>query len=182
MGGGHLSLTGKAHGRALTRWWKGARPVRGKSRRQTNATHQRTHMASKTPRQGMVRRPKSQGNPDGDAHMQGERKELRKWGRRDIITGTAYTEHSNTEAPKTPDVEATPQALGVRKRGRKPSDYPPIIEREECLRPYQSSGSEGDIIAAGGKKKRKNTSGSEAEGDTLSVRGNNAHKQTQILQ
>ena len=31
--------------------------------------------------------------------------------------------------PKTPDAEATPQVLGVRMRGRKPSDYPPIKER-----------------------------------------------------
>ena len=71
----------------------------------------------------------SQGNADGDAHMQGKQKQLRKWGRRDVITGNAYTEHSNPEAPKTPDAEATPQALAVRKRGRKPSDYPPIKER-----------------------------------------------------
>ena len=49
MGGGHLSLTGKEHGRAVTRWWKGAGPERGKSRRKTNATHQMTHMAIKTP-------------------------------------------------------------------------------------------------------------------------------------
>ena len=42
-------MMGKAHGRAVTRWWKGAGPARGKSRRQTNATHQRTHMASKIP-------------------------------------------------------------------------------------------------------------------------------------
>ena len=49
MGGGHLSLTGKAHGRAVTKWWKGAGPERGKFCRQTNATHQMTHMATKTP-------------------------------------------------------------------------------------------------------------------------------------
>ena len=61
--------------------------------------------------------------------MQGERKEPRKWERRDVITGTAYSEHSNTEAAKAPDAEATPQALGVRMRGRKPSDYPPIKKR-----------------------------------------------------
>ena len=61
--------------------------------------------------------------------MQGKRKELRKWERRDVITSTAYSEHSNTEAPKTPDAEATPQALGVRMRGSKPSDYPSIKER-----------------------------------------------------
>ena len=48
-GGGHLSLMGKAHGRAATRWCKGAGPERGKSRRRTNATHQMTHMAIKTP-------------------------------------------------------------------------------------------------------------------------------------
>ena len=108
MVGGHLSLMGKAHGRAVTRWWKGAGPVRVKSRSQTNATHQRTHMASKT----MGRRPKSPGNVDGDAHMQGERIERRKWERRDIRTGTANPEHSNTEAPKTPDAEATPRVLG----------------------------------------------------------------------
>ena len=47
----------------------------------------------------------------------------------DIRTGIAYTEQSNTEAPKTPDAEATPQSLGVRMRGRKPSDDPPIKER-----------------------------------------------------
>ena len=48
-GGGHLSLMGKAHGRAVTRWWKGAGPERGKSRRRTNATHQMIDMAIKTP-------------------------------------------------------------------------------------------------------------------------------------
>ena len=43
MGVGHLSLMGKAHGRAVTRWWKGAGPARVKSRSQTNATHQDPH-------------------------------------------------------------------------------------------------------------------------------------------
>ena len=46
---GHLSLTGKAHGRAVTRRWKGAVPERGKSRSQTNATHQMTQKAINTP-------------------------------------------------------------------------------------------------------------------------------------
>ena len=49
MGGGYLSLTGKAHGRAVTRQRKGAVPERGKSRSQTNATQQMTHKSSKTP-------------------------------------------------------------------------------------------------------------------------------------
>ena len=43
MGGGHLSLMGKAHGRAVTRWWKGAGAARVKSRSQTNATQQDPH-------------------------------------------------------------------------------------------------------------------------------------------
>ena len=34
---------GKAHGRAVTRWWKGAGPARVISRSQTNATHQDPH-------------------------------------------------------------------------------------------------------------------------------------------
>ena len=58
MGGGHLSLTGKAQGRAVTRRWKGAVPERGKSRSQTNATHQMTQKAIKTPT-GHGKTPKS---------------------------------------------------------------------------------------------------------------------------
>ena len=53
-----LSLTGKAHGRAVTRWWKGAGPERGKSCRQTNATQPDDPHGHQDPPTGQGKTPK----------------------------------------------------------------------------------------------------------------------------
>ena len=128
MGGGHLSLTGKAHGRAVIRWWKGAGPARVKSRSQTNATHQ-DPQGQQDPLTGhgkMPQEPRQRGRRCPQARRTYRMPEMGKEGHKKLALPT-----QSIVTQKRPRRQTLRQHHGYwgLDDGKKPSDNPPIKER-----------------------------------------------------